>query len=55
MGIQLCVPYFAAKTLEDEWGAGTWSTYCCASENGSITAKLLVGILAHMDKTGIFA
>ena len=30
-------------------------TYCCASENGSITAELLVGMLAHMDKTGIFA
>jgi len=34
---------------------GTWSIYCCASENGSITAELLVGMLAHMDKTGIFA
>ena len=30
-------------------------TYCCASENGSITAELLVGMLAYMDKTGLFA
>ena len=30
-------------------------TYSGASENGSITAELLVGMLAHMDKTGIFA
>ena len=29
--------------------------YCCASENKSITAELLVEMLAHMDKTGIFA
>ena len=25
-------------------------TYCKASENGSITAELLVGMLAHMDR-----
>jgi hypothetical protein len=30
-------------------------TYCCASENVSITVELLVGMLADMDKTGIFA
>ena len=29
-------------------------TYCCVSENGSITAELLVGMLKHMDDSGIF-
>ena len=29
-------------------------TYCCVSENGSITAELLDGMLKHMDDSGIF-
>ncbi len=29
-------------------------TFCCASENGSITADLLVAMLASIDKLGVF-
>lgn len=29
-------------------------TYCCVNESGSITAELLVGMLNHIDKYGLF-
>ena len=29
-------------------------TYCCVSEIGSITAELLVGMLNHIELSGIF-
>jgi hypothetical protein len=29
-------------------------TYCCVSESGSITAELLVGMLNHIDNSGLF-
>ena len=29
-------------------------TYCCVSEIGSITAELLVGMLNHIDNSGLF-
>ena len=30
------------------------TTYCCVSESGSITAELLVGMLNHIELSGIF-